>query len=190
MGKTYERIDADIRAWVARQQLFFVGTAPTQSDGHINVSPKGLNALRILDDHTLAYVDVGGSGAETIAHVRENGRIVIMLCAFEGPPKIFRFYGRGDVHTPLDPDFSDLRQMFDLPDLGTRAIVKVNVTRIADSCGYGVPLFEYKKQRDSMQNWQASKGIEAIREGQVQKNLKSIDSIDAVSEDEARAFQF
>ena len=101
MGKTYEGIDQHWRDWIARQPLFFVGSAPLDGDGHVNVSPKGpIGSLRVLDEHTVAYLDAIGSGAETIAHLRENGRIVVMLCAFEGPPKIVRLHGRGEVIVP------------------------------------------------------------------------------------------
>src|SRR3954447_20894952 len=104
MGKAYDGIDRHWREWIERQALFFVGTAPLAGDGHVNVSPKGpIGSLRVLDDHTLAYLDIVGSGAETIAHLRENGRIVVMLCAFAGPPRILRLHGTGVVHRPQDP---------------------------------------------------------------------------------------
>src|SRR3954470_2430546 len=107
MGRTYEHIDDHLRDWIAKQSLFFVGTAPAGEDGHINVSPKGpIGSLRVLDEHTVAYLDIVGSGAETIAHVRENGRIVVMLCSFDGPPKIVRLHGRGRVVVPDDPEFA------------------------------------------------------------------------------------
>src|SRR5881227_591883 len=141
MGKVHERIDERQREWIARQALFFVGTAPLDAEGHVNVSPKGpIGSLRVLDDHTVAYLDLIGSGAETIAHVRENGRIVIMLCAFEGPPRILRLHGRGEVITPADPRFDELRTRcaFAEPEApeSRRLIVVVHVERIADSCGY------------------------------------------------------
>src|SRR5215210_9288323 len=106
MGRIYDRIDEHQRAWIARQALFFVGTAPREDHGHVNVSPKGpIDTLRVLDDHTLAYLDIVGSGAETIAHLRENGRIVVMLCAFDGPPRIVRLHGTGRVVRWDDPEF-------------------------------------------------------------------------------------
>lgn len=189
MGKTYELIDDKIARWIERQKMFFVATAPTQTDGHVNVSPKGHDALRILDNKTLAYLDYGGSGAETIAHVRQNERIVIMMCAFDGPPNIFRFYGLGEVVTPLHEEFDTLHSLFDLSGLGARAIIKINVTRISDSCGYGVPLYDFKEQRSSSQNWLQNKDATTVGEYQVQKNLRSIDGIDAISEEEARAYR-
>lgn len=188
MGKTYERIDESIRTWMGRQKMFFVATAPRDDEGRINLSPKGHDALRILDENTLAYLDFGGSGVETIAHVRENGRIVLMMCAFDGPPKIYRFHGVGEVVTPLDADFGELARRFDIPGVGIRAIIRIHVNRISDSCGYGVPNFEFRSERQSMQNWVAKKGTDALRDYQVEKNLVSIDGIEAISEAEARAY--
>src|SRR4051794_14144285 len=138
MGKVFDAIDDKLAAWIGRQHMFFVGTAPS-GDGHVNVSPKGpIGSLRILDPHTVAYLDVIGSGAETIAHLRENGRIVVMLCSFDGPPRILRLHGRGEVLAPDAVDFGVE------PPAGTeRAVIRVAVERIADSCGYGVPVMRY-----------------------------------------------
>src|SRR3954469_23796461 len=143
MGRIYDRIDEELATWIARQPMFFVGTAPAGDGGHVNVSPKGpIGSLRVLDETTVAYLDVVGSGAETIAHLRENGRIVVMLCAFEGPPRILRLHGRGEVVAPGDRRWAGLleRCAFEEPAApeARRAIVVVDVTRIADSCGYGV----------------------------------------------------
>src|SRR5438128_747892 len=144
MATLFDRIEDQHRDWIARQALFFVGTAPVGPDGHINVSPKGpIGSLRVLDDHTVAYLDVFGSGTETIAHVRENGRIVVMLCAFDGPPRILRLHGRGRVMAAGDEGFAELLQQAAFADPSIpearRAIVVVDVSRVADSCGYGVP---------------------------------------------------
>jgi Pyridoxamine 5'-phosphate oxidase len=145
MGKVFESIDEHQRDWIARRELFFVGTAPLTSDGRVNVSPKGpMGTFRVLDDHTVAYLDMVGSGAETVAHLRENGRIVVMFCAFEGPPRILRLHGRGEVITAEDPRFAELyaRADFDAPhdiEAARRAVIVVEVERIADACGYGVP---------------------------------------------------
>src|SRR5215217_2879884 len=138
MGRIYDRIDDHLRAWIARQPLFFVGTAPGGDEGHVNVSPKGpIGTLRVLDDHTVAYLDMVGSGAETVAHLRENGRIVVMLCAFEGPPRILRLHGRGEVIPAGDERFDELyeRAGFEAAhdvEAARRAIVLVDVKRIAD----------------------------------------------------------
>jgi predicted pyridoxine 5'-phosphate oxidase superfamily flavin-nucleotide-binding protein len=189
VGKVYDAIDDRWREWIARQPLFFVGTAPLAGDGHVNVSPKGpIGSLRVLDDHTVAYLDLTGSGAETIAHLRENGRIVVMFCAFEGPPRILRLHGRGEVVTADDPRFAELlaRGGFEVPGPGEyrRSIVVVHVERIADSCGYGVPLMTYEGERPHPEAWAAKKlragGAGAIREYQRQKNSESIDGLPAV----------
>src|ERR671911_777748 len=153
MGRIYDRIDDRQRAWIARQPLFFVGTAPLAGDGHVNLSPKGpIGTLRVLDDRTVAYLDVIGSGAETIAHLRENGRIVVMLCAFEGPPRILRLHGRGEIVLPEDPSFAELSAAFDFDspsiDEARRSIVVVHVSRVSDSCGYGVPLMTHEGERE------------------------------------------
>jgi hypothetical protein len=153
IARVYEHITDAQREWVARQALFFVATAPLAADGHVNLSPKGpIGALRILDDHTVAYLDVHGSGGETIAHLRENGRIVVMLCAFEGPPRIVRFHGRGEVVMHGTERFDELLARADFADASLpearRAIIVVHVTRVSDSCGYGVPLMSFDGLRD------------------------------------------
>ena len=189
MGKVFERIDERQREWIARQSMFFVGTAPLSGDGHVNVSPKGpIGSLRVLDDHTVAYLDIVGSGAETIAHLRENGRIVVMLCAFDGPPRILRLHGRGEHVLAGDPRFEALleRARFDDPAIAEsrRAIVLVTVTRVADSCGYGVPLLSYEGEREHARKWAEKKvrvgGAEALREYQREKNAVSLDGLPAV----------
>ncbi|MFL5781217.1 MAG: pyridoxamine 5'-phosphate oxidase family protein [Thermoleophilaceae bacterium] len=189
MAKLYDAIDEHWREWIARQPLFFVGTAPLAGDGRVNVSPKGpIGSLSVLDEHTVAYLDLTGSGAETIAHLRENGRIVVMFCAFEGPPRILRLHGRGEVVMAGDPRFDELiaRGGFEAPGPAEyrRSIVVVNVERIADSCGYGVPLMSYEGERPHPEAWAEKKlragGADAIREYQRQKNSESIDGLPAV----------
>jgi predicted pyridoxine 5'-phosphate oxidase superfamily flavin-nucleotide-binding protein len=189
VGREYDAIDQHWRDWIARQPLFFVGSAPLTGDGHVNISPKGPGGtLRVLDERTVAYLDVTGSGAETIAHVRENGRIVVMWCAFEGPPKIFRLHGRGEVVTPDDPRFDELLARCDFDELGPpqarRSVIVVHVERIADSCGYGVPLMTYEGERPHHDAWAQKKmrvgGPDAIREYQRTKNATSVDGLPAV----------
>ncbi len=189
MGRVYDRIDEHQRAWIARQPLFFVGTAPRADDARVNVSPKGpIGTLRVLDEHTLAYLDVVGSGAETIAHLRENGRIVVMLCAFEGPPRILRLHGRGRVLVPEDAEFGALleRAAFDQPAApeARRAVVVVDVERIADSCGYGVPLMSYEGSRPHQDAWAAKRlragGPGALADYQAENNAASIDGLPAL----------
>ena len=190
MANVYDGIDARLRQWISRQALFFVGTAPLGGDGHINVSPKGpIGSLRVLDEHTVAYLDVIGSGAETIAHLRENGRIVIMLCAYDGPPRILRLHGRGEAVAPDDPSFTELleRCAFEEPAIpeSRRAIVLMEVTRVADSCGYGVPLMRLEGLRPHAPAWAAKKvrvgGTEALRAYEREKNATSLDGLPAVT---------
>jgi Pyridoxamine 5'-phosphate oxidase len=187
MGRVYEEIDEHLRGWIARQPLFFVGSAPVAADGHVNVSPKGpIGTLAVLGPRKVAYLDLVGSGAETIAHLRENGRIVIMFCAFEGPPRILRLHGRGEVLTTRDPRFEDLIDRFELPDHpeARRAIVLVAVTRIADSCGYGVPLMSFEGHRPHMDVWVDKRlrvrGSNAMVDYQREHNTTSIDGLQAV----------
>jgi hypothetical protein len=189
VGKIYERIDDRLREWIDRQALYFVATAPLAGEGHVNLSPKGpIGTLRVLDEQTVAYLDVVGSGAETIAHLRENGRIVVMLCAFEGPPRILRLHGRGEVVTPADARFEQLLEQarFELPtaEEARRTVIVVNVERVADSCGYGVPLMSFEGLRPHMRAWADKKlrvgGPEAIAAYKEEKNAASIDGLPAL----------
>jgi hypothetical protein len=189
VGKVYERIDEHQREWIGRRELFFVGTAPLAGDGRVNVSPKGpIGTFRVLDDHTVAYLDMVGSGAETVAHLRENGRIVVMFCAFEGPPRILRLHGRGEVVPADDPRFEEFcaRAGFEAPhdvEAARRAVIVVEVERISDSCGYGVPLMSYEGERVHAEKWAEKKlrtgGAAAIAEYMAEKNAASIDGLPA-----------
>jgi hypothetical protein len=178
MGQIYDRIDADLAAWIAQQHVFFVATAPLSVDGHVNLSPKGGDALRVVGPLEVAYTDYTGSGAETAAHLRENGRIVLMLCAFDGPPKIVRLHGRGAVLLPGQPEFDRIEPSFPA-NLGTRAIVHVTVTRVATSCGYGVPLLEFRSDREALDRCAEKFGSEGLREYRAAKNQMSIDGLPA-----------
>jgi Pyridoxamine 5'-phosphate oxidase len=189
VGKIFDGIDERLESWIAQQPMFFVGSAPLDEDGHVNVSPKGpIDTLRVLDPHTVAYLDFVGSGAETIAHIRENGRIVIMFCAFEGPPRILRLHGRGRIVAAADTEFDELAERCGFPEPATpearRAIVVVEVQRVADSCGYGVPLMSYEGARPHMELWAAKKvrvgGPEALVDYQREHNSQSIDGLPAV----------
>ncbi|MBA3746263.1 MAG: pyridoxamine 5'-phosphate oxidase family protein [Solirubrobacterales bacterium] len=189
MGRVYDEMDDRLAGWIAAQPLFFVGRAPLAGDGHVNISPKGpIGSLRVIGPRTVAYLDIVGSGAETIAHLRENGRIVVMLCAFEGPPRIVRLHGRGDVLLPGDAGYDELLAEADFEDpaiaQSRRAVVRVDVTRIADSCGYGVPLMSSEGQRPHSRKWAEKKlrvgGVEAIEDYVAQKNTTSIDGLPAV----------
>ncbi|MFJ2863417.1 pyridoxamine 5'-phosphate oxidase family protein [Kitasatospora sp. NPDC087314] len=151
MGKQYESIDGRLRAFIERQPVYFVATAPLAADGHVNVSPKGRSGtLVVIDELTLAYLDFGGSTAETIAHLRENGRITLMWCAFDGPPTVVRVHGRGEPVFRDDPRFAGLLGRFapDADGSGLRAIVLVKAERVSDSCGFAVPLMDYRADRD------------------------------------------
>jgi hypothetical protein len=189
MGREYEAIDDHLHDWIARQSMFFIGTAPAALDGHVNVSPKGpIGTLRVLGPTRVAYLDIVGSGVETLAHIRENGRIVVMLCAFDGPPRILRLHGRGAAVLQSDSGFGDLLAEcgFEQPEHSesSRAIILVEVTRIADSCGYGVPLMRHEGRRPHMDAWAAKKlrtgGAEAIADYKRETNGVSIDGLPAV----------
>jgi hypothetical protein len=189
MATVFDRIDERQREWIAARELFFVGTAPLAADGRVNCSPKGpMGTFRVLDDHTVAYLDMVGSGAETVAHLRENGRIVVMFCAFEGPPRILRLHGRGEVVVADDPRFEELyaRADFDAPhdiEAARRAVILVEVKRIADACGYGVPLMAYEGERVHAEKWAEKKlrvgGESGIADYMTEKNAESIDGLPA-----------
>ena len=179
MGRTYDNIDQDLRTWIEGQRMFFVATAPVSASGHVNVSPKGLDTLRVLNSHAIAYLDHVASGVETIAHVRENGRIVVMLCAFEGPPRIVRLHGQGSVFEPQDPRYAELRGMFP-PDPPGRAIIHVAVARVSDSCGFGVPIYRYEGQRSQLAVWAQRKGADGLAEYQRERNRFSIDGLPTI----------
>lgn len=191
MARVYEEIDDHLRGWIARQSMFFVATAPTARDGHVNVSPKGpIGSLRVLGPRRIAYLDVGGSGAETIAHVRENGRIVVMLCAFDGPPRILRLHGAATVALPEEEGFDRLLAKAGFDDLSLpearRAIIDIEVRRIADSCGYGVPLMSFEGMRDHHRLSAAKKlrtlGLDGYLSHRMETNGHSIDDLPALAE--------
>ncbi len=165
------------RDFIARQKMFFVATAPLSSDGLINLSPKGLDGtFAVIDEQTVAYLDLTGSGVETIAHLRENGRVCVMFCAFEGPPNILRIHGTGDVVEPSDAGFAALRGCF-APMGGVRSIIRVRTQRVADSCGFAVPFYEFVGQRDTLTQWATKKGAEGVRAYQRSKNRQSLDGL-------------
>lgn len=182
MSKEYTEIEESIQRWMARQQMFFVATAPLAGDGVVNCSPKGMDSLVILGPRQLAYGDVGGSGIETVAHLKQNGRITLMMCAFEGPPKIYRFYGRGVVTEPHDKDFPSLASRIPtLPSL--RNIVTINIDRIIDSCGYGVPLYQFTGQRSSFDNYLKDKDEAFLVNYRRERNAMSLDALPGLDVD-------
>ncbi|WP_165250038.1 pyridoxamine 5'-phosphate oxidase family protein [Paludisphaera soli] len=176
MGKTYPEIDERLAEFIARQHLFFVGTAPTSLDGRLNISPKGLDTFRILGPTTVAYLDLTGSGVETIAHLRENGRMTILFCAFEGRPLILRLQGRGRVVEFADAEWSDIANRF--PNTpGARAVIVLDIDRIADSCGFAVPLYEYQGERTQLVDFARKQGAEGLEVYRRRKNSRSIDGL-------------
>jgi Pyridoxamine 5'-phosphate oxidase len=185
MGRTYEVIDQGLAEWLEAQPVFFVSTAPLSADGLVNCSPKGnRDEFVVLDGRTVAYLDQTGSGVETIAHLRENGRIVVMFCAFAGAPRIVRLHGRGRTVLTDDSDFGDLASRF--PGgmgVGVRSIIVTEVSRIADSCGYGVPYMPFEGHRATMDQWSNRKGPEGVRSYRAEKNAKSIDQLDGITGD-------
>jgi hypothetical protein len=177
MGKVHDAIDAPLRRWIERQHVVFVGTAPLDGAGHVNVSPKGTaGTFAVLDDRRCAYLDLTGSGVETVAHIRENGRITLMWCAFEGPPRIVRVQGRGEVVLPADPEWSGLRSHF-APHRGARAIVVVDAERVSDSCGYSVPLMAWEADRSRLDDWTAKRTDAELATYRRTHNARSIDGL-------------
>lgn len=173
MGKLFDSIDMELAEWIREQPLFFVATAPSEG-GHVNVSPKGpIEAFRIVDGQTVEYDDHVGSGAETAAHIRENGRVCIMFCAFAGPPRILRLHGTGEVVPATDAG------------KGVRSVIRAHVERIADSCGFGVPLMEFVATRPQREGWLERKGEQGIRDYVRERNAASIDGLPAFADEPA-----
>jgi hypothetical protein len=182
VAKVYDGIDADMAAWIARQPLFFVATAPLAADGLVNLSPKGeTGTFRVVDAHTFAYLDLTGSGIETVAHLRENGRVCVMFCAFDGKPKIVRLHGAGRVVAADDPGFEEALAGFGEAARSRRAylraVVVVDVARVADACGYGVPRMDLVEDRPTLDAVWGSRNDDRIAAYQAQKNATSLDGL-------------
>ncbi len=176
MARTHDLITGELASFIARQHVFFVGTAPSGADGHVNVSPKGLDTFRVIDDHTVAWLDLTGSGIETVSHLRENGRVVVMFCAFEGPPRIVRVHGHGDVLALDDPRAAAVLE--EVPAYpGSRSVIRVAVERISTSCGYAVPLMDYRGERPTLVEWADRKGPAGVAAYHAEKNAESIDGL-------------
>jgi pyridoxamine 5'-phosphate oxidase-like protein len=182
MGQTRSMLDDAARRFIEAQRIFFVASAPLDPSGHVNLSPKGLDTFRILSPTAVAYLDFNGSGVETIAHLREkeSGRIVLMFCAFQGPPNIFRLYGHGRVVEAHEEEFAALAEKFPAHQ-NARSIIVVELTRVTDSCGYGVPLFKYDGQREQLAAWARKQGPEGLKAYREQKNQRSIDGLPGIS---------
>jgi hypothetical protein len=179
MAKQYDEIDDRLRVWIAAQPMFFVATAPLAGDGHVNVSPKGMDGtFAVLGTNQVGYLDYFGSGVETIAHLRENGRITVMFCAFDGAPNIVRLHGRGRAVLPDDDGFAELRARFTKTrDKGVRSIILVDVDRISDSCGWSVPLMQHVADRDVLDKAQERRDDDYFEQYAATKNATSIDGL-------------
>lgn len=174
MAKFYTEIHSSLQEFIKDQKIFFTATAPEQ--GRINLSPKGIDTFRCIDSRTVAYLDLTGSGNETAAHLIENGRITIMFCSFSEQPIILRLYGQGRVIHPRDQEWQTVSSLFDsLP--GKRQIMMIDVESVQTSCGYGVPLYELKQERQMIIDWATKKGEQGIKDYWEAKNLKSIDGL-------------
>jgi len=176
--KIHAEITPELSDFITRQHLFFVASAPLTPQGHVNLSPKGLDSFCILSPRQVAYLDLAGSGNETSAHLRENGRITFMFCAFDGPPNILRLYGKGRTALPGHPEWEELSQKFPLRDFaGVRQIIVADITRVQTSCGFGVPLYEYQGERDQLLKWVDKKGRAGIQAYIQENNRTSMDGL-------------
>jgi hypothetical protein len=176
MARTYDDITRELGDFIGRQHMFFVATAPSGDGGHVNLSPKGLDTFTVLDGRTVAWLDLTGSGIETLAHLRENGRITIMFCAFEGPPRIVRLHGHGRALSLEQADADGLLRRF--PDYpGRRSVVVVDVERVSTSCGYAVPLMSYVGDRPTLLEWAERRGPDGLAAYHDEHNAESLDGL-------------
>lgn len=174
MAKFFDKIDDRIRDFIAEQKMFFTASAP--ASGRVNLSPKGIDTFRVLDEKTVCYLDLTGSGNETAAHIKENGRLTIMFCSFSGAPLILRLYGCGEVVRRSSENWNGLAQNFE-DFVGTRQIIVLNVESLQTSCGFGIPLYEYKEDRPTLLDWARNKGDDGIEKYWQEKNRTSIDGL-------------
>ena len=179
MAKFYDSILEQHKEFIDKQKMFFVASAPLSADGHVNLSPKGIDSFRVLSDSSVAYMDIVGSGNETSAHLLENGRITFMFCAFEGPPNILRLYGSGRTVLPADAEWPELACHFKL-QLSTRQIIAADIHKVQTSCGFSVPLYEYTGERDHAEKWALNKGAEGLEAYKAEKNRISLDGLPTV----------
>ncbi len=178
MGNVMDEISQELADFIGAQRVFFVATAPLGREGHVNLSPKGLDTFRVLSPRQVAYADMTGSGNETSAHLAENGRITLMFCGFEERPKIVRIYGRGRTVLRGDADWTNLAAPFE-ESVGLRQIILVDVNRVASSCGFGVPMMKFVDERGLLQEWAMKKGKEGLEAYRREKNVRSIDGLSA-----------
>ena len=184
MGKVFDGIDETLAAWLSTQPVWFVATAPLATEGRINLSPRGHDSFAVLGSHRVGWVDYTGSGVETIAHLRENGRVCLMFCSFDRRPRIVRLHGRGTVALPGDPAFAEVTSRKPAHP-STRAVVVVDVERVSDSCGYGVPVMEVVGERDLLRQFAEKKGPRGLASYRAEKNTTSIDGLPGLSRDSA-----
>jgi len=176
MANVNHSISPELQSFIEAQHVFFVASAPTGPDGHVNLSPKGMNTFRVLSPTQVAYLDFTGSGNETAAHILQNGRITFMFCAFEGKPSILRLYGQGRAIAPQSSEFATLAPRF--PELpGIRQIILADLTRIQTSCGFAIPIMNFQSERDALIKWADKKSPEGLREYRARKNKFSIDNL-------------
>ena len=176
MAKFFESIQDHHKAFIEKQKMYFVSSAPLSADGHVNLSPKGIDSFRVFSPNKVAYMDIIGSGNETSAHLLENGRITIMFCAFDGPPNILRLYGKGRTILPRDAEWDELSSHFEL-QLATRQIIVSDIHKVQTSCGFSVPLYEYQGERDHAQKWAENKGEAGLELYKEEKNRISLDGL-------------
>lgn len=181
MGRTREALDDAATRFIQEQRVFFVASAPLDANGHVNLSPKGQDTFRILNPTTVAYLDFNGSGVETIAHLKENGRIVLMFCAFQGAPNILRLHGHGRSVEPRENEFAGLLAEFPAYE-SVRSIIVVEILRVNDSCGYGVPFFKYEGEREQLAAWARKKGPDGLKAYRQERNRRSLDGLPGVAE--------
>jgi len=178
MGKEHSQITVEHKEFIENQKLFFVCTSPLNANGHINLSPKGFDCFRVLSATRVGYLDIVGSGNETSAHLLENGRITFMFCAFDGPPKILRLYGKGRTVLPGDNEWEELSKHFTILP-ATRQIIVADIFKVKSSCGFGIPYYEYKGDRDHSFKWAETKGEDGLEEYKKEKNMVSMDGLPA-----------
>lgn len=175
MGRTHDALTPELVEWLGAQRLFFVATAPA-AGGHVNLSPKGHDTFRVLGPTRVGYLDLTGSGVETIAHLRDDGRMTMMWCAFEGPPRILRLYGRGEFHLLGSPGFEALAPQFP-SRVGMRSIITMDVERISSSCGFSIPFLAYTGERDTLDRWAERQGDDGLEQYWAERNASSIDGL-------------
>lgn len=178
MGKEHSQISEDHREFIEDQKMFFVCTSPLSAEGHINLSPKGFDCFRVLSPTSVGYLDIVGSGNETSAHLLENGRITFMFCAFDGPPKILRLYGKGKTILPGDAEWNEFAEHFAILP-AARQIIVAEIFMVKTSCGFGVPLYDYTGERDHAFKWAEKKGEDGLKEYKKEKNMVSMDGLAA-----------